>query len=261
MEMATRMGKNLGSTVIALSCFAALGSGRVALAASHDFGDFLDTSVGYLQVTTSSPTDPTGEPFGTPTLSAESLVFSPPAFAAESAGGGTNTITGGLSTTVVGLDDMGISTLEVQDAGDYTLVGSGTAATDVTLSSPVTVTISDLNNSPITPIVIPTSITFSPSSSFNLAADPGSSIWTGDLNVDLAAAIAGAGDSGTATSVGLSISDTLTATSESGSIAEIEKKARDVISITTTVQAVPEPTSIGLLTIAGGALLKRRRRI
>jgi len=260
MEMATRMVKKLGSSVIALSCFAALGGSRVAMAASHNFGDFLDTSVGYLQVTTASPTDPTGEPFGTPTLSGDSLVFSPPAFAAESAGGGTDSITGSLATTVVGLEDMGISTLEVQDAGDYTLVGSGTTATNVTLSSPVTVTILAVNNLSVTPIVIPTSITFSPSSSFDLIDNPGGSIWTGDLNVNLASAILGAGDSGTATSVNLSISDTLTASSEAGSIAQIEKKARDVISITTTVQAVPEPTSIGLLAIAGGSLLKRRRR-
>lgn len=260
--MATHMGKKLALSVGALSCFAVLSTNRPALAAI-DYGDFSGTSVEYLQVTEDSPTPALLPLFGAPSIAGDSLVFSPPDFSAASINGAPeDTTTGELSTTVVGLDDMGVSSLQIKDIGDYTLEGLGTSATNVTLSAPVVLNILSINGAALgTPIAIDGSMTFSPSSAFSLPADSGSGvIWNGVFNADLAGAIAGAGLSGTATSVSLDMSDTLTASSEVGTIAVIEKKTHDVISIATTIQAVPEPTSIGLLAITGGALLKRRRR-
>jgi hypothetical protein len=259
MEMATHFGKKLGLSLGMVSGFALLATASIGHA-QVNYGNFTGTSVEYLNVTDGSATNPAL--FGMPAISNDSLVFSPPDFSAVSENGApTDTTTGDLTTTVVGLGSMGISNLQINDAGDYTLLGSGTSATNVTLSAPVTLNILAINGSPVTPIPINTSLTFSPQSSYSLPTNMGTGvIWTGSLNADLAAAIAGAGDTGTATQVSVAISDTLTASSELGTIAEIEKKTHDVISITTTISAVPEPTSLGLFAIAGGALLKRRGR-
>jgi hypothetical protein len=152
--------------------------------------------------------------------------------------------------------------LQFEEAGDYTLEGTGTAATAVSVTAPVTISILALNDAPITPIVINTSITFTPGSSFNLTANAGQGvIYTGNLMVNLSDAIFDADETGQATDVEWDLNNTLTASSEANSVALIAKK--DVsggVMVMPITEMVPEPASMGLLLVGLPILAARRRK-
>jgi hypothetical protein len=229
--------------------------------ASIDYGDFSGTNVNYLQVTESSTTN-SNALYGAPTVTANAIEFGPNSFAATSSGGGAPDTTQGLLTTTLSADpNVQVLGLQFAEEGDYTLEGNGTAATAVSVTAPVTITILQVNGVAITPIVANTNLVFNPASSFTLTANEGAGVdYTGGAMVNLSNLVMGAGYSGQATEVSWALDNTLTASSEAGSVALIAKKAVSGSVMVQPVLGVPEPASLSLVVVALPLLAARRRR-
>ena len=222
--------------------------------AAINYGNFSGITVDYFNVTENSTTDP-GALFGTPTLAGNGLVFNPVSFGASSINGASPDITDGtLTATIVAKPGNFISQISIEESGDYTLFGNGTAATSVVVAAPVFFQIIEVNNAPITPTTLSGTLTMSPSGTFSLPGSVVGGIWTGSGVFDLDAHLAGLGIDGSATKVILSLDNALVAQSEVGTVAFIKKKTFGGTSLT----IVPEPTTLGLL--AGTLLLASRRR-
>ncbi len=239
---------------------ACLATGAVAQAAPIYYGDQTAVSVIYRQVTEDSSTDATPL-FGEPSVSGDSLNFSPPSFGANASNGSIDLTDGTLITTIEskpGNNRSGIEEIRFSERGDYTLAGNGTASTYTTVTCSLFVRITETTAGSISPIVGTFYMTFTPSDgSYYLPDDPGIGvIWQGSVVVDVDAMLADAGRAGEkALKVDLSLDNTLVAVSEAGTLAYIKKKQAEGITITTVV---PEPTAMGLLLL--GSLLLRRRR-
>ena len=113
--------------------------------ASIDYGDFSGTNVNYLQVTESSTTN-SNALYGQPTVTANAIEFGPNSFGASSSNGAaTDTTQGDLTTTLSADPNIQVLGLQFEEEGDYTLEGTGTAATAVSVTAPVTITILEVN--------------------------------------------------------------------------------------------------------------------
>jgi len=229
----------------------------VAQAVPINYGNLNAVSVVYQQVTEDSSTDPTPL-YGAPSVSGDSLNFSPVSFGANAGGAGGFDITDGtLATTLHAISGNYIEKIQFSERGDYTLAGSGTAGTNATVTNSLFVRITGVTGAPINPITTTVSMTFTPSGgSYDLIADPGAGVtWQGNTLVDIDAMLlaAGYGDR-KATDVDISMDNQLLAFSEAGTIAYIKKKQAEGITITAIV---PEPATLSLL-LLGGLFLRRR---
>jgi hypothetical protein len=234
-----------------------------AFAAPINYLDFVGTNVTYKDVTEDSATDPTPL-WGAPTISGDGLNFTPlAAFSASSSGGSPPDITDGKLDTTIVVNDPGVGAIDnilVSERGDYTLAGSGTIASNTSVAAPVILTLLEINGVGISPTPLYSgNLMFSPSGgTYDLVNDPGSGeIWTGSLMIDIDAAMAAINKDGRATKIKYHMDNTLTAFSESGSIAFIAKKD-GIVSLEVNV---PEPTSfvLALLGPLGLAWVLRRR--
>jgi hypothetical protein len=245
----------------ALASVVALWSGS-AFAGSIDYGTFPGADVSYGNVTENYPTA-IGPLYGSPTVSADAISFACPQFSISAAAGGSTTTTGDVNTLVSANAGHALSGIWFTEAGDYTLVGSGTSATYVSISAPVSVTIDQVNGSPITPITVTSLVTFTPDSPFTLTADGGAGIqFSGTDGINLNDILASNSISGQATQVYWDLENTLYATSEADTVALIAVKAgsSDTIAVTPMIVGIPEPTSFCLLAMGASGLLMRRRR-
>jgi hypothetical protein len=198
-----------------------------------------------------------------------SLNFDPTGFGASASGAGGNDITdGNLTFTVIAKQGHGITSVSLAEAGDLTLAGTGTDNTSVGVSANGVLNIVAVDGVGITPIVVPISMSMSPSGgTFGLVSDGGASApfpyfanWSGSWVQPLSAILAanGFGPNQLATQLSINIDNTLTATSEAGTIALIAKKDFGGLSITATT--IPEPATWVLLAICGllGAAYRKR---
>jgi hypothetical protein len=244
------------ATIVAVVATAA----TAASAAPIVYGNFSGTTVHYLGVT-EAPTGllgPSATPFfGAPTLAGDALAFNPANFGVSSSNGGIDFKDSTLTTTIRAKPGFNINAIEFAETGDYTLAGFGTLATAATVNAALFLQIIELDGISVNPIQIATNLSFSPSGgTYDLVNDAGAGvIWNGFVSVDLDAAIANAGRSGSATALLFSLNNTLVVTSEQGTVSFLKKKAANGVTITTIV---PEPASLGLL--IGGLLLGLRRR-
>jgi len=238
---------------------AVLATGPAVHAATINYGDFAvpSTGVTFQQVTESSGTDPVPL-YGPPTPFVTGLDFDPTSFVSTANGGAADITDGQMNFGVAGnvgpSGFVGISNLNLSEAGDYTLVGVGTPATAVFAGAIVQITVTQVNGLPVVPFNLPTS---NASVAFNLVANPGvSQPWTLGASVNIAGLLP-AGQ--VATAIKVAINNTLVSTSQPGTVAFIAKKDfRIVINPNTTI---PEPGTL-VLTALGSmiALVYRRAR-
>jgi len=229
----------------------------VAQAVPINYGNFNGVSVVYQQVTEDSTTDPTPL-YGAPSVSGDSLNFSPVSFGASATGaGGIDLTDGTLATSLVSIAGYYIEKIQFSERGDYTLFGNGTTNTNATVTNSMFIRITNVTGGAIAPIAATVNMTFSPSDgTYDLVNDPGIGvIWQGNTLVDIDAILAAAGYSDRkATKVDITMDNTLAVLSEAGTTAYIKKKQAEGITITAIV---PEPATIGLL-VLGGLWLRRR---
>lgn len=237
---------------------AALAVPASAFATIATYGDKPAADLIYRDVTEDSITD-LPPLFGNPTVFGNALVFTPTLFGATSTGGGIDITDSTLTTTIEAKPNKSVSNILFSEAGDYTLVGVGTAATTATVVATYFVRVVEVNFAPLpAPIQSNGALTFTPSGgTYDLVNDPGAGIiWTGSTNIDVNAILAANNVSGVATKVLLSLDNQLIATSETGTTSFIKKKTADGVIII----VFPEPATLGLAGGAAVTMLRRKRR-
>ncbi|HEX6960293.1 MAG TPA: PEP-CTERM sorting domain-containing protein [Lacipirellula sp.] len=248
MSWTTRVFSRAGALAL---CTALMGlfNCTVANAASISYGDFgpLPSGTSFLDITESSGTDSIPL-YGPPTIFETGLDFTPVSFVAVSTGGAPDITDGQLTFTVM---SSGLSSLSVEEAGDFSLLGIGTAATSVTASASILATVTEINGAAVVPIVLAFN---SNSVTHNLAANPGAlQPWSLVTTLDIGSQL-GAGQR--ATKVDIAINNQMSAFSEPASAAFIAKKEFIV-----TTELIPEPATFALASLAlfGMAFSGRRR--
>jgi hypothetical protein len=239
----------------------AVAAGSVAQAAPINYGNLTGTTVSYLGITEDQSTENPALQiplFGAPTISGNSLRFSPTSFGASSVNGTPDITDGTLTTTIVASAGNFIPTIQFSESGDYSLLGTGTAATRVWVGLAFFVDVLEVNGAPATVPTLSGNGIFSPlSGDFNLV-NPGPTflgLWNGGANIDVNAHLAANGITGQATRVRVVIDNQLVAVSEAGTVAFIKKKEIGGVAIT----VVPSPASLALVGL-GGLVAARRRR-
>ncbi len=232
-----------------------------AYAAPINYGDFVGTSVMYIDVTETANTPGDNTPlFSSPTITGNMLDFNPQGFSASASGGSADITDGQLNFMLQGLSGNAITDITFNESGDYTLFGSGTAATSLfyalTISSVSVLEIDGVALS--SPVFLPGA---NVSGSDNLSGgNELGSLWNLSLNYDVNAGLASAGvlfNTG-ATRLDIVLDNTLGAISEPSTIAMVAKKD---FRIDVGTSVVPIPASIwllgsGLLALVGVARRK-----
>jgi len=247
----------------------------LSFSASIHYGDFgPDYPPGvtmYLDVEESSGTDPVPPArYGAPALSGDVLHFKPTQFVASATGGQSDITDGQLNFRMMILQhpDMvagGMTTLQVSEAGDYSLFGGGTAATAVAAGVSASVKILAVDGAPIAPINL-----FASNSIVRDLVSDGPVVlapWSNGLLIEFGPVLAANNIDFKygVTKAEVAINDQLLATSEPNSIAFIAKK--DFViepgikpNGDFTWENVPEPASAAMLiSLVGWVWLRRQR--
>lgn len=237
----------------------------MAHAASINYGNFgpVPPGIAYLNVTESSTTDAVPL-YGPPTLFPIGLDFNP-TMGSSSTGGSSDITEAQLNFTISGntngIDLVEIANVSLFEAGDYTLVGAGGAATSVFAGAIMRITVTEINGLPVAPI------NFSPLNGTITDSLPPPGVvvpWSLGLglNFDIATALVnlGFGVNDGATRVDVVINNTLASSSEVGTSASIAKKEFQINTTPGFVLVIPEPTSLGFAGALLAAICVRARR-
>jgi hypothetical protein len=226
----------------------------VAGATPINHGTYTGIDTIYRDVTESTQTG--GDPdmlWGAPSLAGDQLLFFPPSFSATAAGaGGADSTLSLLTITIEAKPSRTLEQLLLTEFGDTTLSGTGTGVTQTSVSMSGFVTVTETTGGIIAPVVIPFSGTFTPQNTFDLPNDPGTTLWSGSILVDIMSMVPNA------TKLTLSLNNQLDAFSETSSSATIQKKVVNGPAV--SIAVVPEPTTGALLGL-GLVLIAARRRI
>lgn len=249
---------------------------RTADAAPINYGSHVGTSVTYIDVTEASTTSDVEPLFGTPVFSGNSIDFNPVGFDAHASGAGGSDSTGArLTFGVQAQPGDAVTNIQFSEAGDTSLAGAGNDGTSTSVTAAGTLTINSVDGVAITPIVRPISLNFSPSGgTYGLSSDGGGlpiyhTQWTGSLGVNINNILTSASVPFTlgATNISVDIVNTLSALSQAGTQALINKQDFGGVSITVNVPGgggdpeIPEPATAVLAGLfAAMAALGRGRR-
>jgi hypothetical protein len=247
------------SVLLALVAVTLVGLTPTAVLASPiNYGNFPvpGSGISFLQVTESSGTDAVPL-YGPPTPFFVGLDFDPTSFASSSASGSADITDGQLNFTVMG-NGVGIDSLSLHESGDYSLLGSGTTATQAIAGAVLaSIKVTQIDGLPANVTLPPVSV----STSFNLVANPGIvQPWSIGLSSPINAQLASMNIPFKvgATKVVVALNNSLATLSEAGSIAFIAKKDFTI----GIIPHVPEPSTLVLAAVASIALgcLKITRR-
>ncbi|MCI0498280.1 MAG: PEP-CTERM sorting domain-containing protein [Planctomycetales bacterium] len=257
-------------TLIVLACLAIVSP--IASATLFTYGDYEGKTVWFEGVgeDTSSPVAGTEGWFGAPVDPAglgDSLYFTPNAFSVQGVGGGIDYKNGQIWFTVDAKAGRDIDSIEIEEYGDWSLFGLGTNNTYVSVAGSGFLTVQRVEYNDVESVVnltIPVTMMYKKISNtywddgiFKLVEDGvGTAGWEGELKVDIDAALVAAGVSGKATQVYFTMDNTLFAMSETGSVAQIEKKGLGGFIV--TIPQIPEPATLIMMGL-GGLLLARKK--
>jgi len=233
------------------------------------YGDFDGADVTFRMVTEESSLDELPL-FGPPTSTSNSLAFTPNSFA-SSAENGVDITDSQMSMTLVAKDNLvGISRLLIEESGDFTLIGEGSAMASV--GGAAFWTIIEIDGQPIDgPLPKGSSNLMFTSGAgpnggvFSLPGDAGTAVtWEGSLVIDLDPLLFDMGIGGRATRIEFTLDNTLGTSADGQSAAFIKKKQTEQISITALTAPVPEPSSTaltvcGLILLAASGRCRNRR--
>lgn len=208
-----------------------------------------------MQEDTTTAGDP--EPiFGAPTVSGDTLIFTPTAFASNASGGASDQTNGTFRVDIVSQDNTSIAIEEllVTELGDYSLTGAGTSGTTASALAGAFLVINEVN---VAGSIIATALATSVTDfvSFDTPTQAGG--WTLSLYADISAFLDPFySDDVFATSVSVVWNNDLATNSELGTTAQIQKK---IGLPAVTMEVIPEPGT-GLLVGMGllGMALRRR---
>jgi hypothetical protein len=245
---------------------ASLMTGALAHGATINYGDFVGSTVHYLQVTeAANSVGDTAPLFGPPTVTGDSIDFDPVGFSASATGAsGVDLTDGNLKFDILAKPTFGISSLKLTEAGDTTLAGFGTDATFSSVTTNIFIDIKEVDGVGINQINYSTTMSFTPSGgTYGMASDGGggplfNTNWSGVAMIDIDQILADAGVPFTrgATLVTVNLDNTLVALSENGTSSLIAKKDADGVTIT----VIPEPSSAILALLGSLAFGWVRRR-
>jgi hypothetical protein len=233
-----------------------------AFGGSINYGNFGPTPPGvqFLGVTESSGTDAVPL-YGPPTPFATGLDFDPVGFTTSSAGGAVDITDGQLNLTVHATGPgVGLTSISLFEAGDYTLAGVGTPATAVLFGSIMRVMVTELDGVDVAPIsLVPVNASVSDSLPGAVVVAP----WSLGLLLDIAAQV---GPGPLVTEVEVVIDNALVSISEFQSVSFGSKKdfrlevgtvgtVGTLRAFSTLALAVPDTGSTGWLMGAGASLV------
>jgi hypothetical protein len=226
------------------------------LAATINYGNFGPVPPGYTftQVTESSGTDPVPL-YGPPDPFAVGLDFDPVNFVSTANGGAQDVTDGQLNFGVLGSIANPINAINLFEAGDYSLAGTGTSATSAFAGALIRVTVTQINGVDVVPFDLAPSST---SVGFNLASNPGIlQPWSLGTSINIAGQLP---QNQKATKVEVAIDNQLLTFSQAASLAFIAKK--DFRIDIGNNPPIPEPGTmmLGLLAVGTIGTLSRRIR-
>ncbi len=206
--------------------------------------------------------------YGAPTMVGNTMLFSPLGVRAESTGGGSVQNAAQIQFKLEAMPGNYIEALLLTELGDFSFAddSTGTDATKVDVDANYYLTITEINGDPAAldiPIIpFPTTMSFQPKASGEILLSEAAlgPFWQGSLSVDVNATVAAHPDydaSDKATKVSINIDNILKASSEAGTSALIAKK--NVVN-GFTIEIIPEPASVLLLTSAFAGIVFARRR-
>ena len=256
-----------------------------ASAAQINYGSHMGTHVTYVNVTEDSGADEPLPLMGAPTVTGNSMDFNPLGFDSTSAGAGSDTTNVNLNFRVSAKSGSRIGAISLNEAGDTTLAGNvppGSMATSSAVFASGVLDIHEVNFTGINAISVPFAVTFSPSGgTYFLGTDGGggpmfNTQWAGSATLDIHAILIANGfiippgpvdPDGGATLISINLDNTLTAVSQLGTSALIDKKdfGFGVTRFNVPTEPggdpeIPEPAPVALAALALTAWLTTRPR-
>ena len=253
------IGKALTMAVLACSALQSQGA-PISTLFTTNYGDRVGTTVTYHDINESSITDAQAL-YGAPSISGNTLNMTPEGFGAFSGEPEETDHTDGNLSFTLSADTGGLTELQFSELGDYSLFSTGDKYAYVSIAAFFNIRITKVDGQVVDPqIPGQAEMTYTPSDEI-LHQSPfpktENGLWDGYISIDLEEILDNAVipyDIGV-TEVIVSLDNSLTAYSEDGATAFIQKKDFTGFSIT----AIPEPASMGLLMVTSGLVVFVRR--
>jgi hypothetical protein len=247
------------SLSVGLALVLVLTASSLCTAATINYGNFGPVDgVMFNDVEESSGTDPVPL-FGPPDTFSIGLDFDPQGFVSTASGGDEDITDGQVNFTLMGNNAVGIDTIRLTEAGDYSLTGVGTSATQALAGAILRATVTQIDGINVAPIDL---TPVNASVGFNLNANPGIvQPWSLGLSMNVDAQLTALGRTFRigATKIEVAINNQLQTLSQVDSQAFIAKKE---FRIGIDRNFIPEPSTFALLGIAlcGCGLFAQRER-